>query len=322
MRHEIATILLVSLHAGGLALAAGTPAATDIRNSAVVSYTDSGGAPQTTLSNETSLRVDELLGVTIVSNDATNVTVATPDNDDLLRFTITNVGNGTEAFRLTPDAALGGDDYDPIDTRIFLDSNGSGLFEPGTDPLYVAGVNDPVLAADASHLIFLSNDTPGALLAGNVGLARMDVVAVTGSGTPGTSFAGQGDGSTDAVVGATMAAAGAQGGYVVSDVVADLLKTQTISDPFGGSNPVPGATITYTLALSLTGSGSIDNVLITDAIPAGTAYVAGSLRLDGSPLTDLVDADEGRFTGAGIEVDLGTLAAPASRTIVLQVLIN
>jgi len=322
MRLRISTILLVSLHACGVVWAVGTPATTDIRNSAVVSFTDSGGAPQAVLSNETSLRVDEVLGVTIVSNDATNVAVTTPDNDDLLRFTITNIGNGTEAFRLTPDPALGGDDYDPTDTRIFIDSNGSGLFEPGTDPLYVAGVNDPVLAADASRLIFLSNDTPGSLVTGNVGLARVDVVAVTGSGAPGTSFAGQGDGATDAVVGATTAAAGAQRGYVVSDVVADLVKTQTVSDPFGGSNPIPGATITYTLALSLTGNGSIDNVLITDAIPAGTAYVAGSLRLDGSPLTDLADADEGRFTGTGIEVDLGTLAVPASRTVVLQVLIN
>lgn len=322
MRLRIVTILLVLLHAGGVVWAVGTAATTDIRNSAVVTFTDPGGQPQTVLSNQTSLLVDEVLGVTIVSNDATNVAVTTPDNDDLLHFTITNVGNGTEAFRLTPDPALIGDDYDPTDTKIFLDSNGNGIFEPGTDPLYVAGANDPVLAADTSRLIFLSDDTPAALVTGNVGLARVDVAAVTGSGAPGTAFAGQGDGGTDAVVGATTAAAGAQNGYVVSDVVADLIKTQTVSDPFGGSNPIPGATITYTLALSLTGSGSIDNTLITDAIPAGTAYVAGSLRLDGSPLTDVADADEGRFTGAGIEVDLGTLSSPANRTVVFQVLIN
>ncbi len=302
--------------------AVGTPATTDIRNRAVVSFTDPGGAPVTVTSNETSLLVDEVLGVTIVSNNATNVAVTSPDNDDLLRFTITNVGNGTEAFALTPDPAHGGDDYDPTDTRIFLDLNGTGIFETGIDPLYIAGVNDPILAADATRLIFLSNDTPAALVSGNIGLARVDVAAVTGSGAPGTTFAGQGDGGTDAVVGATTAAGGAQGGYVVSDVVADLVKTQAVSDPFGGANPIPGATITYTLALSVSGSGSIDNTLITDAIPAGTTYVAGSMRLDGSPLTDIAGDDEGRFTGAGIEVDLGTLAAPANRTVVFQVLIN
>ena len=121
---------------------------------------------------------------------------------------------------------------------------------------------------------------------------------------------------------ATTAVAGALGGYVVSDIATDLIKTQVVSDPWGGSSPVPGATITYTLALSVTGSGSLDNTLITDAVPAGTTYVAGSLRLDGSPLTDVVDLDEGRFTGAGIAVDLGALIAPASRTVVFQVLIE
>jgi uncharacterized repeat protein (TIGR01451 family) len=322
MRLRNLTILLVTLHACGMVWAVGTPATTEIRNSAAVTYTDSFGAPQTVLSNQTTLRVDEVLGVTIVSDDAALIPVTTPDDDDLLRFTITNVGNGTEAFRLTPDPALAGDHYDPTDTRLFLDLNGNGIFEPGVDPLYVAGVNDPVLAADASRLIFLSNDTPAALADGNTGLARLDVAAVTGTGAPGTSFAGQGDGGTDAVVGATTAAGSSQGGYVVSDIVADLVKTQAVSDPFGGSNPIPGATLIYTLTLTVTGSGSIDNTLITDAIPAGTTYVAGSLRLDGSPLTDIADADEGLVTGAGIAVDLGTIAAPASRTVVFQVLIN
>jgi len=315
-------IVLVWLHASGMVWAVGTPATTDIRSSAVVMFTDAFGAPQTVSSNETSLLVDEVLGVTIVSDDATNVAVNSPDDDDALRFTITNVGNGTEAFRLTPDPALGGDDYDPTDARIFLDLNDNGSFESGVDPLYVAGVNDPVLAADATQLIFLSNDTPAALVNGNIGLARVDVAAVTGSGAPGTAFVGQGDGGTDAVVGTTTAAGGAGGGYVVSDVVAGLAKTQVVTDPFGGSSPIPGATITYTLALSLSGSGSIGNTLITDSIPAGTTYVGGSLLLDGNPLTDTAGDDAGRFTGAGIEVDLTTLSSPANRTVVFQVLIN
>jgi len=322
MQFRIPTVLLVCLCATGAVRAAGTPATTEIRNSAVVTYLDPGGTPQTALSNETSLLVDEILGVTIVSNDAAYVAVTSPDDDVPLRFTITNVGNGTESFALTADPAPGGDDYDPTDTRIYLDLNGNGVFEPGTDPLHVAGVNDPTLAADASRVIFLSNDTPAALAAGNVGLVRLDVAAVTGSGAPGTSFALQGDGGTDAVVGATTASGAAQGGYVVSDIVTGLIKSQVVADQYGGSNPLPGATITYTLTLSVTGTGSIDNTLIADAVPAGTTYAAGSLRLDGSPLTDIADLDAGRFTGAGIEVDLGTVSAPASRTIVFQVFIN
>jgi hypothetical protein len=70
------------------------------------------------------------------------------------------------------------------------------------------------------------------------------------------------------------------------------------------------------------GTGSADNGLISDPIPVNTTYVAGSLTLNGSPLTDNADADAGRFTGTAIEVSLGTLAAPTTQTVTLQVLIN
>jgi uncharacterized repeat protein (TIGR01451 family) len=126
----------------------------------------------------------------------------------------------------------------------------------------------------------------------------------------------------DAVVGLTTAAGSDQGGYAVASVVADLTKTQSVADGSGGSAPVPGAVITYTLTLSVSGSGSAANTTITDAIPALTTYVPGSLRLDGGTLTDPADADMGRFTGTGIEVVLGALAAPATHDVSFQVRID
>ena len=51
-------------------------------------------------------------------------------------------------------------------------------------------------------------------------------------------------------------------------------------DPFGGSSPVPGAVITYTVTMTLAGSGTITGAQIDDAIPANTTYVADSLTLD------------------------------------------
>ena len=69
---------------------------------------------------------------------------------EVLRFTISNAGNGSEAFALSTQAALGGDDFDPSVTSLVLDSNGNGAYDAGVDTLYVAGANDPVLAPDAS----------------------------------------------------------------------------------------------------------------------------------------------------------------------------
>jgi len=307
--------------------AAGTAAGTDITNTASATFTDPVGNPVTVSSNTTTLTVDEVLDVTIVANDAGNVAVATPDTDAPLSFTVTNTGNGSEAFSLSFNNALGGDQFDPSNTRLYLD-DGDGILEIGTgDTLYVAGTNDPVLAADASRLVFMVNDMPAGR--SNSDVARVDLLAeaitaqaTAGADAPGTTFAGQGANGSDAVVGSTQADASGQNGYVVSQVATTFGKTQSVLDQFGGSNAIPGAVITYTLTFAATGSGSLSGSQITDPIPANTTYLPGSLTLNAGGLTDTVDADAGRFTGAGIAVDLGTVTAPATYTVTFRVTIN
>jgi uncharacterized repeat protein (TIGR01451 family) len=306
----------------GPAWAAGAPANTPISNTATATFNDPNGQPRTVNSNTATLRVDEVLGAVLVSNDAGNVGVLSPDNDRPLSFTLTNPGNGSEAYALVPNASLGGDQYDPTDVKIYLD-NGNGIFEPGVDTLYAPGVNDPVLAPDQSRVVFITGDTPAGRATGDTAAALLAATAVTGSGSPGTTFAGQGTGGVDAVVGATTATANAQGTYAVVQALATLTKTQSVSDPLGGNKPIPGATITYTITMTLSGTGTITNAQIDDSIPANTTYVAGSIVLDSTTsLSDAADADAGRFTGSAIAVSLGSVAAPASHTVTFQVRIN
>jgi len=319
--YALGACLVLWASLAGPAFAAGAPANTAISNTAQATFTDPNGQPQTVNSNTSTLRVDELLGAVVVSNNAGNVGVLSPDNDRPLSFTITNPGNGSEAYALTPNASLGGDQYDPTDVRIFLD-NGNGIFEPGVDTLYAPGVNDPVLAPDQSRVVFISSDTPAGRATGDTAKAQLVATAVTGSGAPGTTFAGQGAGGVDAVVGATTATANAQGTYAVSQALTTLTKTQTVLDPFGGSNPVPGAVITYSIQFALSGSGTITGAQIDDTIPANTTYVAGSLQLDAAPLTDAADPDAGRFTGSAIAVTLGSVTAPITHTVDFRVRIN
>ena len=303
------------------AWAIGAPANTPISNTAQATYTDPDGQPQTVNSNTSTLRVDEVLDAVVVSNDAGNVDVLSPGDDRGLSFTLTNPGNGSEAFALVPNASLGGDQYDPTDVRIFLD-DGDGIFEPAEDTLYAPGVNDPVLAPDQSIVVFVSSDTPAGRSTGDTAAALLTATAVTGSGAPGTTFAGQGTGGVDAVVGATTATANAQVAYQVVQALATLTKTQSVSGPFG-SSPVPGAVITYTITMTLAGTGTITGAQIDDPIPANTTYVAESIVLDGTTeLSDAADSDEGRFTGSGIAVGLGSVTAPASHTVTFQVQIN
>lgn len=301
--------------------AAGTLAGTNIANVATATY----GAPgdETTItSNTVTLRVDELLDITVASGDPGDVATTPGATGEVLRFTISNAGNGSEAFSLAAQAALGGDDFDPAITGIVLDTNGNGAYDAGIDTAYVAGSNDPVLAPDSSISVFVLSSIPAGAANAARGRVQLGAVARTGSGAPGTSFAGAGTGGGDAVVGASGADADDDGVYAVAAATLALLKSATVSDPFGGTSQVPGATITYTLRASASGSGSLPNVRVSDAIPAGTTYAGGSLALDGNPLTDAADADAGAFAAGGIAVSLGNVAAGDERVITFQVRID
>lgn len=306
--------------------AAGTAAGTDIINTATATFTDPGGTPQTSTSNQTTLRVDEILDVTVASNDAANIPSTTPATNKVLSFTVTNTGNGQETFHLQSNSALTGDQFDPTNTRIYID-NGDNVFNSATDTLYVAGTNDPTLNADANIRIFVVSDIPTGRNNSDVGLASLTAESNTARTTPGldaagTAFAGLGTNGGDAVVGSTQAIGSAQKGYAVQQVSSSLTKSQSVLDGFGTTKAIPGAEITYTLVFAATGTGNLTGAQVTDAIPAGTSYVAGSLTLDTASQTDLADTDAGSFGSSQITVNLGTVTAPATHTITFKVKIN
>ena len=146
--------------------------------------------------------------------------------------------------------------------------------------------------------------------------------AKTGTGAPGTTFAGQGQGGGDAVVGSTGADGQDNGAYKVSAATVTLVKSAVVVDPFGGSEPVPGATITYTITATVAGTGSVGGLAITDNIPADTSYVTGSITLGGAPLSDASDADAGDYNGTRIRVQLGTVAGGQTRTVTFKTKID
>lgn len=316
---------LASVLAGFDVHAAGTQANTAISNTAVVSFENPDGEPQSVSSNPAVFRVAELVNLTLVSNDAGNVTVATPDDNRALSYTLTNTGNGSEAYALSAGNAIGGDQFDPVFDTIYLDADGNGLFDPAVDTPYAPGVNDPVLDPDQSQILFVVNDIPGGRTNGDVGLSNLTATALSGTGAPGTVLGGAGTGGVDAVIGSSGGDDLAQGGYVVSAANVSLSKSFSIADPFGGSVPMPGAVVTYSLQLQVTGTGLLPNAQIVDPIPANTTYVPGSIVLDGVAQTDDAgDADAGRFDTAAdtVRARLGDLTPPATRSLSFQVRID
>ena len=316
--------VVAALAAGGLAGAAhaeGTIAGTIIQNVATATY-DGPSGTATVSSNNVSLKVDELLDVSVAWADPGDVAVSPGATGQVLSFRITNAGNGSEAFGLATVDTAGGDNFDPTVTSIVLDTNGNGAYDPGADTVYVAGSNDPVLAPDASLSVFVVSKIPAAAQNGNRGRVDLRAASKTGSGTPGSTFNGAGQGGGNAVVGATGGKAEDDGYYAVAAAGLSFVKSAVVADKFGGTAQAPGSTITFTLKASVNGSGTINNIKVADPIPAGTTYTPGSITLDGAALSDASDGDAGSFSGTGISVALGNVAAGATRTITFKVKID
>lgn len=321
------------------AQAAMTPAGTDINNTATVQYTDPDSNPHTDSSNTNTFKVAEILDVTVASNDAAPLSVLTPEANKVLSFTVTNTGNGNEVYALTASNALSGDQFDPANVRIYIDTNGDGLLDGG-DVLLNPGVNDPSLAPGASVKVLLVSDIPAGLANGDLGNVRLSAESKTTQSTPvmpdpvGAVFAGQGDGGVDAVVGTTQAVGEATQGYLVRDYSLVMTKTHALTfpgNPALNGKAVPGATITYTLTLTATGGGTFTNIMISDNIPAHTTYKAGSLTLNGNPITDGQNGDAGYVQGGVVRVfpngsdsvaNSGSVTAPSSNVVTFQVTID
>jgi uncharacterized repeat protein (TIGR01451 family) len=305
--------------------AAGTAAGTVIDNTAQVSF-DIGGTTLSLNSNTVSITVDERIDV-VVTLQSPQILVVGGDANRSLLFRVTNSGNGGEEFALAIDSSLGGDDFDPVPAvpSIYFDTDASGDFNVG-DVAYTPGSNDPQLVADSFVDILLVNDIPLGVNNGDIGLSQLTATSQTGTGAPGDVFAGQGEGGGDAVIGTSGGQASESGEYLVSDVAVSIVKSVGVADPFGGSQPVPGATLTYTVAVQVTNTGTATNSTVNDPIPVNTSYLPNSINLNGTPITDAIDGDAGELDLAGVPsvvVRLGDLTqASGIQTLTFQVTID
>jgi uncharacterized repeat protein (TIGR01451 family) len=324
-RQATRAVLLALVLGTGPAFAAGTPAGTVISNTASVDF-DLAGTPLSLDSNTVVVTVEERIDV-VTTLRSPQVLVSPNDTDQAALFTIANTGNGTETFALSIDSTLIGDDFDPDPAvpAIYFDTDASGDFNVG-DQAYQPGVNDPILAPDATIDVFIVNNIPGLVTNGQRGLSQLTATSQTGTGSPGDVFAGLGDGGVDAVIGLTGGEGSDVAEYLVSDVQISIQKSQLVVDPFGGSEPVPGATVTYTVTVEVTSTGTATASTLRDPIPQFTTFVPGSITLNTNAVSDATDTDEGELDTAGpptVVVRLGDLTqADGQQTVTFDVTID
>ncbi len=300
-------------------MAQATPAGVIIESTAQATY-DDGGVSRSVASNPVQVRVDELLDVALASRDSGPLT--TRSGPAVLSFLLTNPGNGAEAFILEPVTSLPGNGFDATLDGVAVDSNGNGVHDPGVDAALTAPFTTAAIPADGTQTIFVLLSVPSGVADGAISRVNLEARAATGTGAPGTTFAGAGDGGGDAVVGMSGARTTATGELVASASSVTLVKWASVLDPFGGSAAVPGSIVTYSIRTLVTGSADVEGLVVTDAIPPRTTYRANTLERDGAGLTDAAGDDAGEASSAGVRVTLGTLAAGTTTTVSFAVVID
>lgn len=277
------------------ALAAGTTAGTSISNTASLGYSV-GGVGQTAITTTSAaFLVDEKVNLTVAGGVTTNVVPGS--TAQATAFTVTNNSNSALDFTLAVTSAIAGDNFDPTACSAFVDVNGNGTYESGTD---TATYIDE-LAADATKTVFAVCNIPGTAVNTNTGLVGMTATAL------GT-FNASGYVATPAALGAALVQtaggdtanvdivfadiAGTEVGDAARDakhsarntysvVTAALTVTKTgvlLCDPFNGvasMKNIPGAMTQWSITVSNTGAVAATLTTITDTLAASLALDPG-----------------------------------------------
>ena len=305
------------------AVAAPTNAGVTITNTATARY-NVGATNYSVNASAAPFKVAQLVNVSVTNMDGGPVPAAAADTGKPTSFQIKNEGNGPDSFVLSVNNMIAGDSFDPNFSSIVIDSTGDGTYNTG-DQTYAGA---PIaLAAGQSVTAFVLNDMPAGEANGNTGKTQMQAQSANfNSGVIGKVFATQGVDGVDVVLAVVDGLSSGQGSYVISSLLVTLTKTSSIADPWGGAQPVPGATVTYTIISQVNGSGTATGLKIVDPIPTNTTYKINSLELNGAALSDAADVDAGDVgltTANTVTVNLGNVAAgSAPSTVSFQVTIN
>ena len=306
--HRLLALLTLSLAAS--AAAVGTASGSTITNTGFVDYTTDDGVSSTATSNVVSATVTQVYSVLVTPDGTTtspgqtvytgsNTTAA---NQVALTYTLKNTGNGADSFTIATAATTV-----PGGTGIsyYLDTNGNGVYDAGTDTLVSGAVS---LAADASKLFFAVYTVP----ANTAGGTQYDI-------TPSGTSVGDAT-KTDAN----------NLGRIIQKQVYDFSFTSSQSKTV----TTPG-TATFSNVVTNTGNTAIPigtfsaTSTLTDTNSSGTALAAGSftdaftVTLNGTTYASAAtlagafsNASAGGSLAVGSVLTVTTsVSAPAGRTV-------
>ncbi len=324
-----ASALLVGLAlclAFGQAVARGTSAGTVIPNTADMHFTVDGEL-RSIRSNTTETRVDEILDVVVVAEQAEPVTTDSPMTEAILSFLITNIGNGDEDYGIRLQSNINEGGFDPASTTLYLEQNGVPGLQVGAggDLPYIEGSTLP-FTANAQRSIYIVAEIPAGITSNALSQLRLRAVSATlfaqtglhdpdlpGFPLPGTAFPLLGDNGSTAVVGLSHNPAepvfSALSGFRIDAPIVSIDKSAIAVRALDGSDAVrPGSIVDYQLQVVVLGNGAVERATLTDLLPPELAFIGGSLLINGSIEDD--DFEPIGLDAGGFDQNQGLLQVP------------
>ena len=264
-RTTIVSLLGCACLAGALAYAAAPPANTTIGNQATATYTDSSNTQRTATSNAVVTIVQQVASFTLTTDGQSRP--GAPGGQIVFPHTLTNTGNGPDNFNLAVANSVGGN-FALTNVALYADANGDGIADNST-PITSTGT----LAQGATFKFVAAGIIPaGQTSTQTAGLVVSATGTATGSPAPQQT-------NNDTVT-------------VTTDAVVNVTKSISAATGVAGSGPY-----TFTLMYTNVGNNTAVNLTLTDVIPSGMTYVAGSARWSvtgaGTALTDANDGAQG-----------------------------
>ena len=305
------------------AWAVGTTAGTRIVNEARADYTVGTSPTITAYSGTVGVTVAELVDAVVAWADASTVNVLGPlptYGVDMV-FSVSNLGNGNEDWVISVDNQVLGDDFQPDaspSSPLIYRDNGDATCDTATDTLIA--VPEPIQADSVIYFCVYNDfsDTSAATGPADGEVAWVSLTATSTHAAGASVQLGAGDGGGDLVLAASGGVGSDTGTYQVVLTVLNMIKSYAVADTVSstGTEPIPGAVITYTIEISVQGSGTALGVVVTDPFPANTSPVSGSLVV--------VPAPVGSAEGAtNVTINFGDLTSGAgTQTITFDVIID
>ncbi len=315
------------------ARAAGTAAGTTIISTVTVNY-QMDGVSQLALTGSTSFAVDRVINMTVTKN--ADATILQGSTNHVLLFLVSNTSNTSVRYDLQAVSRVT-NTWTMNNVRIYRDTNNNSAWDAG-DAQYAAAATFGDVPVDGALRVMIVADTPAGVTVGQTALYDLVATAVdagtvnasvqgAGPNTPGvdtvfldSAGSATGDGARDG----KHSAGGTYTVGIAASSALTMTKTVAIVDQWGGNQPIPGATLRYTI--TATASGTANNVVVIDPLSANTAFIPNTLKLNNAALTDAVDADAGDVGGTTadtVTVKLGNMTgASLIQTITFDVKIK